>query len=104
MSLDPALRYTDDEAQQLLGELFPHGWAAADVMEELAPEGWEASPLVLIFHPTPEQQYEEAVRMHENLQQLEPARRTYEHILKTFPAAVEATLARQRLEGLNRKR
>jgi hypothetical protein len=74
MTLDPALRYTNDEAQQLLTDLFPQGWAGKDVMEELAPAGWEQSPLVRIFHPTPQQQFEEAVRMHENLARLSSAR------------------------------
>ncbi|MCW5558288.1 MAG: hypothetical protein KIT22_10715 [Verrucomicrobiae bacterium] len=33
-------------------------------------EGWAASPLRLAFHPTPEQQYKEAVRWRENLENL----------------------------------
>lgn len=38
-----------------------------EIMLELAPEGWAGSPLRLIFHPTAEQQYEQAMRIRENL-------------------------------------
>jgi tol-pal system protein YbgF len=41
---------------------------------------------------------------HENLQQVDQARKTYENIIKIYPTAVEATLARQRLDALTRKR
>jgi len=36
----------------------------------LAPEGWENSPLLRIFHPTPQQQYEEALRLHRNIEEI----------------------------------
>lgn len=39
----------------------------AEIMLELAPEGWANSPLRLIFHPTAQQQYEQAMRFRENL-------------------------------------
>ncbi|MEX2316392.1 MAG: hypothetical protein WD669_04510 [Pirellulales bacterium] len=69
MSNDPELRYTYDERLAIFAELFPHGFDGADVLAELAPEGWEHSPLVAVFHPSPERVYEESVRMHENMEQ-----------------------------------
>jgi len=47
--------------------LFPHGWAGADVLGELAPHGLAESPLAGVCHPSPQQQYEEQVRVHRNL-------------------------------------
>jgi tol-pal system protein YbgF len=41
---------------------------------------------------------------YENLQQLDLARKAYDTVIKQFPAVPEATLAKQRLDGLNRKR
>jgi len=70
MSIDPVLRYSNEECEKLFAELFPRGWTAGDVVDELAPQTWQQSPLVLVFHPTPEQIHEETVRMHENAQQL----------------------------------
>ncbi len=60
----------ENESLELLRRLFPQGLGGADVMAALCPEGWAASPLRLAFHPTPEQQYEEAVRWRENLERL----------------------------------
>ncbi len=60
----------EQEIVALLDRLFPHGFAGADVQQELTPEGWQASPLARAFHPTVEQQWKEAVRMHRNLQEL----------------------------------
>lgn len=53
---------------ELLGNLFPRGFGGSDVMAELCPDGWASSSLRLSFHPTPEQQYQEAVRWRENLE------------------------------------
>ena len=50
--------------------LFPHGFAGRDVLEEVAPEGWENSPLRAVFHPSPQQVYEETLRIHRNLMTL----------------------------------
>ena len=41
---------------------------------------------------------------YENLKQLDEARKVYERVLKEFPASVEHSLARQRLDALNRRR
>jgi hypothetical protein len=67
---DPELRYSHDERRALFAELFPNGFDGADVLAELAPDGWERSPLVAVFHPSPERVYEESVRMHANMEQL----------------------------------
>lgn len=41
---------------------------------------------------------------YENLKQLDEARKVYERVLKEFPVSVEHSLARQRLDALNRRR
>jgi tol-pal system protein YbgF len=41
---------------------------------------------------------------YENLQQPDLARKAYDTLLKQFPTVMEATLAKQRLDGLSRKR
>jgi hypothetical protein len=64
---------TEEETESLLKALFPQGLGGADVQTVLCPEGWSASPLRIALHPTPEQQYDELVRMRagmENLSQL----------------------------------
>jgi hypothetical protein len=63
-------RLTEAQCWKLFERLFPGGLADLALLQELAPEGWERSPLVRVFHPTIEQAYEEAVRMHENLRSL----------------------------------
>lgn len=68
--MDDRPTFTDDERRAELAALFPHGWAGPDVLAELAPDGWAASPLAAVFHPSVEQEYEEAVRMHRNLANL----------------------------------
>jgi len=62
-------RLTDQELHALFDELFPHGFAGADVLAEIAPEGWEHSPLLACFHPSAEQVFEERVTMHRNLEE-----------------------------------
>lgn len=62
-----ATRLTEDELKAEFAALFPHGWAGPDVLAEIAPGGWAASPLVAVFHPSAEQSYEEAVRIHRNM-------------------------------------
>lgn len=61
-------RLTEAQCWELFSQLFPHGLADASLLRELAPEGWERSPLARLFHPTPEQLYQEAVRIHANIQ------------------------------------
>jgi hypothetical protein len=78
-------RHSDEELVAEFERLFPHGFAGPDVLEELAPQGWEHSPLVATFHPSAEQLFREASRMHRNLLAL---RRKDD----TRPAPAEPTL------------
>ena len=63
-------RLTDDECGAMFRRLFPRGLAGEDVLAEIAPEGWERSPLVAVFHPSVEQVYREALRVHKNVARL----------------------------------
>ncbi len=63
-------RLTTRELHSLFDELFPHGFAGADVLAEIAPEGWEQSPLLACFHPSVEQLFKERVALHRNLEEL----------------------------------
>lgn len=63
-------RYSEEESVAEFDRLFPHGFSGPDVLRELAPDGWERSPLVAVFHPSPQQVYEESARMHRNVQGL----------------------------------
>jgi hypothetical protein len=62
-------RLTGPELHALFDELFPHGFASADVLAEIAPEGWKQSPLLACFHPAVEQLFEERVMFHRNLEE-----------------------------------
>jgi len=62
-------RLTDAELYALFDQLFPNGFAGADVLAEIAPEGWEQSPLLACFHPSVEQLFEEQVAIHRNLEE-----------------------------------
>ncbi len=68
-------RYSEAELIAVFAKLFPQGFAGADVRGALAPEGWDKSPLLALFHPSAEQRYQEAVRLHENLNELKLARK-----------------------------
>jgi len=57
----------EEESLELFDRLFPAGLAGLDVWRELAPDGWGASPLSAVFHPSVEQVWREAVRIHRNL-------------------------------------
>ena len=59
--------FSEDELRAEFATLFPHGWAGPDVLAELAPHGWANSPLVAVFHPSVQQEFEEQVRMHRNM-------------------------------------
>jgi hypothetical protein len=59
--------FTLDECQAELELLFPEGFAAPDIVRQIAPAGWKESPLLAVFHPSPEQLYQESLRIHENL-------------------------------------
>jgi len=59
--------FSEAELDAEFDRLFPQGFAGPDVLQELAPDGWENSPLLAVFHPSPAQHYEEALRLHRNL-------------------------------------
>jgi hypothetical protein len=63
-------RLTEEQCWELFQRLFPNGLDDPSLVEKLAPEGWERSPLVLAYHPTAEQVYEETVRFRDNLRRL----------------------------------
>ncbi len=65
-------RYSEEECFAVLDRMFPDGLDGEDVLRELAPDGWEKSPLLAIFHPSVERLYEEAVRMHRNIERMLP--------------------------------
>src|SRR6266542_2602290 len=62
-----AERLTDAELHTLFDQLFPEGFAGADVRAEVAPDGWEQSPLVACFHPSVEHVFEERLQFHQNV-------------------------------------
>jgi len=64
-------QYGEDELIAVFARLFPRGFAGEDVRRDIAPAGWAASPLVALFHPTVEQRFEEALRIHRNMAQLQ---------------------------------
>jgi len=66
-------RLSEEQSWNLLTQLFPSGLEDSALIQELAPEGWEGSPLRRVFHPTVDQMYAEAVRIHANIQKLLPA-------------------------------
>lgn len=67
---------TEKESTEFLEELFPSGLAGSDIKNELVPGGWEKSPLKAVFHPSPEQQFKEYIRMSRNLKNLSGKQKT----------------------------
>jgi hypothetical protein len=65
---------SEEECREEFARLFPVGPGSADLMSELAPDGWDHSLLRYCFHPTPERLYEEAVGVHERMEEMFPAR------------------------------
>jgi hypothetical protein len=61
---------TEEQCWELFQRLFPNGLDDPSLVQKLAPEGWERSPLVLVYHPTAEQVYEETLRFRDNLRRL----------------------------------
>lgn len=61
---------TEEQCGELFQRLFPNGLDDPSLVQKLAPEGWERSPLVLVYHPTAEQVYEETLRLRDNLRRL----------------------------------
>ena len=70
MDNSESLPLSDVELKAFFGRLFPYGFAGADVLAEIVPEGWERSPLLACFHPSPEQVFEEQMRLHRNIKEL----------------------------------
>jgi hypothetical protein len=68
-------RLNGTELRNFFSELFPHGFAGADVVQEIAPEGWKNSRLFACFHPSPEQVLAECVFRHRMFQELRARRR-----------------------------
>ena len=66
-------RMTGAELKQFFDQLFPHGFAGADVVREIAPEQWEKSPLLACFHPSPQQILQERLLMHWRIEALRDA-------------------------------
>src|SRR6266404_7042187 len=61
--------FSEAEREAEFDRLFPAGLACQDIVDEIAPGGWENSPLLAVFHPTVQQEYEEALRMHRNVRE-----------------------------------
>lgn len=61
-------RLSERDCAAVFAALFPEGLASADVLAEIAPERWERSPLKAVFHPSAEQVYREALRIHRNVE------------------------------------
>ena len=59
VSDDRNARLTAAELYTLFDQLFPGGFAGANVLAELAPEGWEHSPLLACFHRSVDRVFEE---------------------------------------------
>jgi hypothetical protein len=67
---------TEKESIDFLEVLFPSGLAGSDLKNELVPEGWEHSPYKVVFHPPPEQLFNEYIRMSRNLKNLSGKQKT----------------------------
>jgi hypothetical protein len=67
-------RMSDAELRKFFGQMFPDGFAGADVVREIAPAEWKSSPLFACFHPSPEQVLAELLRMHRVSQELRALR------------------------------
>ena len=64
------LKLTDTEIIAFFDELFPCGFAGADVLGEITPEGWQSSPLFFCFHPSPEQVFKEQLQMYRRIEEI----------------------------------
>ena len=83
---------SDTELRKFFGQLFPHGFAGAAVIQEIAPEGWKNSPLFACFHPSPEQVFAECVLRHQMFQKLRARRRKNALEEAEFAAIPEPTI------------
>ncbi len=91
-------RLSDVELNALFDQLFPAGFAGADVRADIAPEGWEKSSLLACFHPSPEQVFKEQLQVHRNIQDLVRARRKREPNNPDLAPRPEPTLEEVRAE------
>lgn len=76
--------HSEEKAMELFNKLFSSGFAGEDVFASLAPAGWGKSDLFFCFHPTVEQRYEEAMRIHNNLGRLKKKKEAKEDNLPTM--------------------
>ncbi len=78
----------DDICESLLIELFH---SIPELLQTIAPGGFENSQLFLIFHPTPEQRYNEYCQMEENMERLQKTmkKQTGNKPLQSFEEFVE---------------
>jgi len=60
-------KHTEESCVKLFEHFFTN---AQSLLAEFAPSGWEKSPLFFVFHPSPQQQYKEALRFHKNMSSL----------------------------------
>lgn len=99
----------DPECEAELDRLFPQGLASEEIVRELAPEGWEKSALVAVFHPSPEQVFQESLNVHRKLRKLRrkdderplPPEPTFEAIALEFrPQAIEPEQEVRELLGM----
>jgi hypothetical protein len=81
--------YTEGESTKCLLPSFRMA-SPARMCWEIAPEGWSQSTLRFVFHPTVDQVYFEAVKMHKNVNDL--FRRETGNYMGTFTIAQRADL------------
>ncbi|MCW3108045.1 MAG: hypothetical protein JWQ09_2551 [Segetibacter sp.] len=65
----------EDIYEALLIELFQ---SIPELLQTITLNGFANSPLTLVFHPTPEQQYKEYCQMSENIARLQRVRKKQE--------------------------
>jgi hypothetical protein len=65
--IDNQLYKPDNECVDILRFIFKD---AGQFYYKMTPNGFEKSDLVLFLHPSPEQQYEEHIRMRDNINRL----------------------------------
>jgi hypothetical protein len=92
MEDDETARMSDAELREFFGQMFPHGFAGADVVREIAPSEWKSSPLFACFHPSPEQVLAELLRMHRVSQELSALSQNITVEEPECPAVVEPTI------------
>ena len=84
MNYEDPSQCDEAECRAAFARLFPPEFWCETALGQLAPDGWGQSPLRFAFHPTLQQVYEEALRIHHNLATLGKAKK---------PPSPEPTLA-----------